>query len=296
MTQGRKRNDYLILTTKTQPTKEANDAVPFKAPADSTTLSNASKEGRAPLPAPDALLVQGGHKPSQTPSSPHQTDPPAPKENRASNGSKEMPDGHPAVPFHLVPAPSSRMTSLHTEKVIIPTEMPSQSPRGEPSRHSDGSIQGRKAAGAKGDALLELEGPSDMDISSTSDASSSRLNYAAKRHLSQSSERSNGSSAVRQYLATPIVEDETSYSPQHLLKDCVEPLHHDPNFPPESDRITVDVHTLPKVSKEVLAMTGGDPSMSSWKGAAVSRGVKRARSSEDELFAADPHPKRQRKD
>jgi len=292
MTQGRKRNDYLILTTNTKPTKEANDAAPFKAPADGTTLSNASKEGGAPLPALDALPVQGGHTPSRTPSSPHQADLPAP--NSTTNGSKEMPDGHPAVPFHLVTAPSPRMTPLRTEKVIIPTEMPFQSPHGEPS-HSDDFIQGRKAAGAKGDSLLELEGPSDMDISSTSNASSSRSKYTAKRHSSRSSERPNGSSVVRQYLATPIVEDETSHSPQHLLKDCVKSLHHDPNFLSESDRITVDKHTLPKVSKGVLVMVGGNPSISSWKQATVSRGVKRARSSEDELSAADIHPKRQRK-
>lgn len=182
-------------------TKETDDAVPFKDPTDDSTPPNASQEGGTPPPARDGPVVQGGHTPSRTHPSPHQTDLPAPDSTRASHGSKELPDGHAAAPFHLVHALSPRMTPLLTENDIMPTEMPSKSPHGELSRHSDHFIQGRKAPGTKEGALLEPEeGSSDMDMSSTSDSPSK---YTAKRHSPRSSERSSGSSVVRQYLASP---------------------------------------------------------------------------------------------
>lgn len=189
--------------------------------------------------------------------------------------------------------PSPRVTSL-TKRDVILTNTTSQSPHGEPSHLSDGSIQGHKASGAIGGAPLELEGPSDMDISSTSSASASRPKYLSERHSFRSPERSNSPSVVGRDPVTPKVEDKISHPSQHLLKDSVMSPHYDPNFLSESDRIPVDTRTLSEVSKVEFAMLGEDPSISSWKKATISSGGKRKRSSEDELPAADLRPKRQR--
>jgi len=253
-------------------TKETDDDVPW---TDDYALS---EEGSAPLPALD---VHDGHTRSRTPPEPYQTDFLTPGSSRTSYGSKEMPDSHPTVP-----APSPRVTSLPTGD-IIPTKITSQSPHGEPSHHSGDFPQGHGAAGAIGDAHPELEGPSDMDVSSVSNASSSQLKYLAERHSIQSSERSNCPSLVRQDLATPKVEDKTSHSSQHLFNNSVESLHRDPNFLPESDRITVEARTL-------KAVLDGDPSVSSWKNTTMPRGVKRACPSDNELSTTDRRPKRQR--
>ena len=200
-----------------------------------------------------------------------------------------MPDSHSTVPSHSVPAPPPRVASLLTKRDAILTEITSQSPHGEPRRLSDGSIQGHKAAGAIEDVALELEGPSDMDISSVSNASTLRSKDLAKRHSFRSSERSDSLPVVKRDPDTPKVEDKTPHSSRHLLMDSVKAPHHDPHFLPGSGRIPVDAHTVSEVSNIGLRMLGGDPSISSWK-----RAIKRPRASEDELSGADLRPKRQR--
>ena len=291
MSQG--RDGYLKLTNNIKFTKDTDDDIPFKESIDDSTLSNASEEAQAPLPAPDTLFVQDDHTPLRTPPPPYQVDFPTSGPSRATCSSKEVLDNHPAVPSHLVPAPPPRVTSL-TKRDVILTKITSQYPHGEPSRLSDGSIQGHKASGAIGDAPIELEGPSDMDTSSTSSASASRPKYLAERHSFQSPERSNGPSVVGRDPVTPKVEDKLSHPSQHLLKDSEMSLRHDPNFLPVSDRIPVDTRTLSEVSKVEVAMLSEDPSIASWKKATISRGGKRKRYSEDELSAADLRPKRQR--
>ena len=275
-------------------TKETADDIPFKELTDGSTLSNVSEEGRSPLLAPDTLPIQDGHTPSRTSSLPYQVDFSPLSSSRTPYDSKEMPDSHSTVPSHSVPAPPPRVTSLLTKRDVILTEMTSQSPHGEPRRLSDGSIQGHQAASAIGDAALELEGPGDMDISSVSNASTSRSKDLAKRHPPRSSERSDSPPVEKRDPDTPKVQDKTPHSSQHLLKDSVKALHHDPHILPESDRIPVDTHAVSEVSKVDLAMLGRDPSLSSWKKATLPRAVKRPRSSEDELSAADLRPKRQR--
>ena len=267
-------------------TKETDDDIPFK----DSTLSNTSGEARAPLPASDTLLGRDGHTPSRTPSPPYQVDFPTLSLSQATYGSKEMPDSHSTVPSHSVTAPPPRVASLLTKKDVILTEITSQSPHGEPRRLSGGSIQGHKAAGAIGDVALELEGPSDMDISSLSNASTSRSKDLAKRHSSRSSERSDSPPVVKRDPDTPKVEDKIPHSSQHLLMDSVKALHHDPHFLPGSGRIPGDAHTISEVANMGIKMLDGNPTISSsWK-----KAIKRLRSSEDELSAADLRPKRQR--
>jgi hypothetical protein len=107
------RNGYLKLTNNMKFTKEINDDVPFKDPS-------TSKEGRAPLPALESLLVHDGHIPLWTPPVPYQADFPTPGSSRTSYGSKEMPNGHPTIP-----APPPRVTLPPTEREVIPTEITS---------------------------------------------------------------------------------------------------------------------------------------------------------------------------
>ena len=87
---------------------------------------------------------------------------------------------------HLVPAPPARMTSLLTKRDVILKEVTLQSPHGEPSCRSDDFMQGHQAAGAIGAASLELEWPSDTNISSMLNSSALRLKYFAERHSFQS--------------------------------------------------------------------------------------------------------------
>ena len=287
------RKGYLELTNNTKFIKGTDDDIPLKGLTDDSTLSNISEEDRAPLPAPDTLPIQDGHTPSRTSSLPYQVDNSTLSSSQAPYGSKEMPDSHPTVPSHSVPAPPPMVASLLTKRDVILTEMTSQSPHGEPSRLSDGSIQGHKAAGTIGDMALELEGPSEMDISAMSNASTSRSKDLAKRHSFRSSGRSDSPPVVKPDPDTPRVEDKTPHSSQHLLMDSVKALHHDPHFLPGPGRIPVDTHTVSEVSNMELKMLGGDPSIYSWKKVTTTRAVKRPRSSE-ELSAADLRPKRQR--
>lgn len=288
MTQG--RNEYLTLTTKFK--SETGDALPFKESTDDSTLSDTPEESRVPLAGVDALLFQDGHRPFQTPPAPYPGDLPAPNPSQALYGSKEVPDSHPAVPSHTVPAASPRVTPLLTKKDLPATEPTSHSPHGEPGRHLGDSTQGHKAAGTTGGATSELEGPSDMDTSTMSNSSSPRLKRLAQCHSLQSSEGPNSPSLVGQDLITPKVEVKPSQSSQHLSKDGVGSLHHSPKLLPESDRIPVHEPNLPEAPKGGFVTLDGEPSVASWK--TISGGVKRARSLEDELSAANPRLKRQR--
>lgn len=261
-------------------------------PTDDSTLSDTSEEGRAPLADVDALLFQDNHRPLQTPPAPYPADLPAPNPSRDLYGSKEVPDSHPAVPSHTVPAPSPRVTPLLTKKDLPATELTLHSPHGEPGRHEGDSMQGDKAAGTTGGATPELEGPSDMDTSSMSNASSLRSKRLAQCHSLQSSEGPNSPSLVGQDLVTPKVEDKPSQSSLHLSKDGVESLHHNSKLLPGSDRIPVHEANLSEAPKVGFVALDGEPSVASWK--TISGGVKRARSLEDELSAANPRLKRKR--
>jgi len=292
------RNPYLKLTNKVKfINKETDDAIPFKELTDDSTLSNTSEEDRVPLQVLDTPLVQDNHTPWRTPPPLYQGDLPATNSSRAPDYSKETPDGHPATPSHLVAAPSPGVTPLLTREDNTPTERTLQSPHDEPIRPFDDSIQERKATGALGDEPPELEAPSDMDISPMSNPE--RLKNLVERHSLQSSQRSNSPSPPMRDLATPKVEDKTRHPERKFLKHSANILHHDPNFVPGSGQIPVDIHTLSTRSKVELTILAEEPSNSSpWKSsrkATVSRGVKRARSPEDEPSTADLPPKRQRK-